>query len=273
MMQVFRSLKWRLSNDKTREALLVEMFVDSHRGTVTEDNADLNIEFEYGQKRVKIFLRKNSSDLKVFNQIFIKDEYRGLVDIVTDYLDPVTEKLTVVDLGANIGLTSAYMNCFFNYKKYIAIEPATDNFKLLLKNSSYDCFDAITAQQVAIWSSAVELSRVDHFRDNLDWSINYKEKGDDVSPGEKVNAITLTDLIELHQLDYIDILKIDIEGAEFKLFDQNQDIHWLSMVKFICVEIHPEFGDSKRIRDILKKEGFIVFRSGESTIGVNKKFF
>jgi len=54
----------------------------------------------------------------------------------------------------------------------------------------------------------------------------------------KVPAVFLKDLIS--DFEFIDILKIDIEGAEFALIKNEPDIFWRT--KTIIMEVHPSFG-------------------------------
>ena len=56
---------------------------------------------------------------------------------------------------------------------------------------------------------------------------------------DSVRAITIPELIQGHQLDKIDLLKVDIEGAEKELF--GAPAPWLGQVDAICVELHDWF--------------------------------
>ena len=66
---------------------------------------------------------------------------------------------------------------------------------------------------------------------------------------------TIDELFKKYKIDFCDIIKIDIEGSEFKLFE---DIacDWLSKVNYIVMEVHPIYGDPKVIVERLKSEGF-----------------
>src|SRR5690554_2347811 len=77
-------------------------------------------------------LRKHpSSDYNVFTQVFIDKEYEPPISY---FLKNNIELKTVIDAGANIGLTSAYIKNEFPNAKIVCIEPDNDNFELLSYN-------------------------------------------------------------------------------------------------------------------------------------------
>lgn len=58
---------------------------------------------------------------------------------------------------------------------------------------------------------------------------------------DTVSAISILDIMDFYKIEYIDILKIDIEGSEMELFENNYE-GWLSKTKVLIIELH----DSKR---------------------------
>ena len=81
----------------------------------------------------------------------------------------------------------------------------------------------------------------------------------DKSSIKMVEAISINDFLAQHQIDTIDLLKIDIEGAELPLFSRNLD--WLNKTKIIIVEIHERFnpGSTKYITEMLKSNFSISY--------------
>ena len=65
-------------------------------------------------------------------------------------------------------------------------------------------------------------------------------------------------------------MKIDIEGAERFIFDNNNDLSFLKKTKIIAIEIHDEYNIREEIISILKENQFLLLESGELTIGINK---
>ena len=101
------------------------------------------------------------------------------------------------------------------------------------------------------------------FRDGLDWSSTTL-----LDPFGEISSITINELLIEKKWSTIDLLKIDIEGAEAEIFRSNVD--FLEKTRIIALEVHEEFISHIEIESILKKFGFIVFYSGELTIGINK---
>jgi hypothetical protein len=75
------------------------------------------------------------------------------------------------------------------------------------------------------------------FRDGREWSIQVRECG----PGEpgEVEAVSIPSLLRRAECDQIDLLKVDIEGAERLLFAEGCH-DWLAQVGCLAVEVHDD---------------------------------
>jgi len=74
----------------------------------------------------------------------------------------------------------------------------------------------------------------------------------------------------MYKWTHIDILKIDIEGAERFVFANKESAEkFLPLVKFIVLEIHDEYNIRDSTCSLLAKFNFSFFESGEFTIAVN----
>ena len=207
----------------------------------------------------KYFLRKKNSDIPVFKQIFMDGEY----DIHINF-----EPKIIIDLGANIGLATAFFNNRFPKSRIIALEPDKNNFNQLLKNISSD---KIKALNLAIWSKNEDLQLIKNKKHN-DWGIQVKSISD-VNYQSSVKGITMEELISLEKIKSIDILKIDIEGAEEELF--KGDIHWLEIVKVLIIELHDSFipaSSNNFFVAISKLKKFDFYMHGENIIIKNRSF-
>lgn len=74
-----------------------------------------------------LYLRPGTSDRDVFRQTFIEEEY-GIIPKNNNH-----KVQTVVDCGANIGITTVYLAKIFPKAQLIAIEPDPGNFSVLRK--------------------------------------------------------------------------------------------------------------------------------------------
>jgi FkbM family methyltransferase len=170
--------------------------------------------------------RQGTSDVQVIRQIFVRREYA--------WLQRLAEVRTLVDVGANIGGASVFFLQQFPQSRVVAVEPAPANFALLQRNlEPYG--QRARCVQAAVWPTDDPLQLIrGQFRDGLDWSIQ-------VAPASVPTGITglpMARLIQEQQLESIDLLKIDIEGAERELFQA--DTTWLRQVHHLCLEIHDE---------------------------------
>jgi len=220
------------------------------------------------EKDVIIHLRNfPSSDPRVFEQIFVNQQYKRIAELLTAR----GERLTMVDGGANIGLASVYFKLFFNDLKVIAIEPDQDNFKLLKRNFESNRISTKGCLNMALWGRAVMLATRLDFRDGKSWSVSVEEsnKSDAVLWG-----VTLQELFHKYKLETLDLLKVDIEGSEKYLFGNAVDVQdILKKIRCVVMEIHDEVVDRHAIEQQLLDAGGTVTQDGELTISLNNKIF
>lgn len=217
------------------------------------------------KEKFKVQLRANTSDISVFEEIFISGEYKKLLDVL---LINKIEITSIVDLGSNIGLASYFLFKYYSHAFFVCVEPDSGNFKLLEKNTS-DIINKVLYRN-AVWSHETVLDLNNNFRDGLDWSIKVGEISE--NSVNKVAAITLPMIIEKHSIMEIGLLKIDIEGSEFELFKTIESASFLEKVKAIVVEIHDEVGDRMIVIEKLLHYGFFLIPDNEVVIGINKKY-
>lgn len=175
----------------------------------------------------KIIIRKWTSDLDVFKQIFLNQEYKYC------YPKKFSPKL-IVDWGANVWYSSIYFANRFPNAVVLAIEPEESNFKMLLKNTK--SYSNIRAIKKWIWYRNALLKVVNEtwWRH---WSFRIVETE---NIEEWLAAITINDLIGMTDYNRVDILKLDIEWAEEEVFENNAD-NWLKNTDMIFIELHERF--------------------------------
>jgi FkbM family methyltransferase len=223
----------------------VNLYVKTWRG-----KKDI-ISFNYPEEFVQpIYLRSKATDLSVFMDVI----YGGAYDF--PFKVPPS---TIVDCGANIGLTSVFFKNKFPSAKVIAIEPEKRNFEILSKNLHH--YPDVILCNNAIWSRTTKLKIEDNGKGN--WAFVVKEV-DDNETGT-IEAISLKDVMEQNHLAVIDILKIDIEGSEKELFESDCD-YWLSRTKVIMIELHDRMkpGASKSFFKALCKYNFDTVVKGQN---------
>jgi FkbM family methyltransferase len=168
-----------------------------------------------------VFIRRQSSDFMVFEEIFIDQQYK------TDFSKGSV--LTVMDAGANIGLSALYFLKSHSPEKIICLEPEDDNFKMLEKNLSG--YKNILLIKKGLWHSRQLLKIVDMTADNWGFELT---SCDDTAGG--IQGISINDLMQEYGLNGIDLLKIDIEGSEKEVFERNNS--WVFKIKHLIIEVH-----------------------------------
>ena len=196
-----------------------------------------------------VYARLCTSDVFVFDQIFVELQYRPL--------DAIEDPELIIDCGANVGYSSAYFLSRFPTSTVIAIEPDVANFAVLEKNiAPYGrrCIPLLGA----VWPKDELLIASKPSRTNSEWEIT-------VSPSKLggTKAYAIPNLIAMSNKNRVSILKIDIEGAEYELFRANTD--WLGQTDNIAIELHGKKCETTFLTAI-KNQNFAVSRSGELTI-------
>lgn len=207
-------------------------------------------------------LRKKSSDLLVFNQIWIEEEYAYTVNLI---IQKNIQVKTILDAGSNIGLTALYLNMFFKEAEILCVEPDDDNFLQLQKNMEINNITSTTLIKGGVWSQN-ELLEMDYsYRDGLDWSRRLKK----AENGEgAIKAYSIHNLMEEKGWTTIDFLKIDVEGAEEIIFGEGRNLQFLESVKVFTIEIHDKEKMGHQIIKLLLHKNFEIFMSGELLIGI-----
>lgn len=174
--------------------------------------------------------RARTSDLDVFSQIFLHREYRCL--------DALTDVDTVIDCGANVGYSSAYLLSRFPNSTVVAVEPDSGNFEALQKNlEPYG--NRVRVVHSGVWSETVGLVMNEaEFGDGREWArqVRPAREGEAVA----MEAVDVASLIDLLGTERVSILKIDIEGAEFEVFSSPGWRSWMDRVDTVVIEVHGE---------------------------------
>lgn len=233
------------------------------QGNHFEEKSGL-ITFNYpiSDKQYTFSIDENSSDSDVFQQIILENEYEYVIDLISKYQIEVS---SIVDAGANVGFTAIYLSHFLKNAHIIALEPNQRTFERLKNNIGLNQLSNITLHQKGLWNKNTYLKADNSFRDKQAWPFRLEETSDE---REKLfEVISMDSLMETHQLEGVDFLKIDVEGGEKEIFSAQTDLSWLKSVKVIAIEIHDEFDCREDIETILKEQ-FNLFYSGELTIGI-----
>jgi FkbM family methyltransferase len=193
-----------------------------------------------------IYLRRRSGDIFVFHEIFTSLCYH--------LPGPVAPKepSVIVDLGANIGLTTLFLASRFPGAKHVCVEPHPANVAVLRMNLA-----SMQSRVHIIEAAAADKPGEAEFNESpWSWGGHLVERGRST---HSVRCITVDEIISTCGLEAIDVLKVDIEGAEERVFAARPS--WLGKTGCIIIELHSRYSLNQFRRDVAD-QGFVVIDPG-----------
>jgi FkbM family methyltransferase len=171
----------------------------------------------------------------------------------------VTDKMTVVDVGANQGLYTLFLAKLARGGKVIAFEPHPILYEQLVANVHENIIRNIECHQAAVSDSSGTLTLQ---LGNLNSGDNYILTADKPSPATtQVNAVTLDELFENTAIDF---LKIDVQGWEAaaltggrNLLKNNRDI--ILFLEFWPFGLRRAGTDPEQLLSYLGELGFYLY--------------
>ena len=186
------------------------------------DRSRVSLEYR-GQRH---FLRLNTTDPLVWFSVFLQEDYGAPLPF---------EPRVILDAGAYTGFSAIYLTNRWPQAEIIAVEPDPANFRLLKRNVA-TC-RRIRPIQAALWFEDAELML--YTRPEGHWASSVHAFGlgpRHTGPSRAVAAMCVETLKARFGLERIDLLKIDIEGAEKELFEHSSG--WIDEVGAIFIETH-----------------------------------
>jgi FkbM family methyltransferase len=197
-----------------------------------------------------VTIRNGMTDLRCLQKVFVDEEYRLPFEL---------RPRLIVDAGANIGMATIYFSHHYPDAQIVAIEPETANFELLRRN----CVGLpnVILIQGALWPENRKLAIKNPTADS--WTFRVAECN--AESATSVDAITIADVLERAGASHIDLLKIDIEGAELPLFSTGAK-HWIDQVGTIAIELHDHLspGCAQAFYSLLTTRQFVQQIRGEN---------
>ena len=152
-----------------------------------------------------------------------------------------SETPIIIDCGANVGVSIMYFKSLFPHAKIEGFEPDPKIACLLKENLLKNKLTDVTVREKAIWKN----------NNGVSFGIEGADGGSIFLEGKntlEIPSVRLKDI--LRNYDYIDLLKIDIEGAEVEVIkDCNED---LKKVKNIFIEYHSWISNKQELDNLLR---------------------
>ena len=169
-----------------------------------------------------VWVRPGTSDAATFDEVFVAREY----DLPFADLSP----RHVLDLGANVGYASVLFAMRWPQASILAVEPETGNMELLKRNTG--AYRRVDALHAAVWSRPTHV-----VVENPGDAANSFRMTETVNGnGATIPAFTVEQLIDRLGCARLDLLKMDVEGAERDIL--RHAANWIDRVNVMIIELH-----------------------------------
>ena len=187
-------------------------------------NKNESINIQANQKKVT-FTISNIDDLIAFYEIFVLETYKARDSVKN-----------IIDLGANIGVASLYFALRYPNAKIFACEPNPEVFSVLSKNLS--SFENVKTYPFLL-SDETNEQKTFFVSSNRSHSSSVLNRGEEFESCS-VRSFKLVDLLEFLKLKKVDFLKFDIEGSEFDLFKELNELNINQFIGEVHMDLAPE---------------------------------
>jgi FkbM family methyltransferase len=178
-----------------------------------------------------------------FKEIFMEQSYtQGLAITVPD-------RPIIIDIGANVGFFSLFAAFRFAGAKIFCYEPIASNFKQLNRNKRLNENIQMSCFQKAVYGYSGEVAISYDPTDDFTTSASIFNRADMRESTVQVPCVTLQDIFNEHQLEHIDLLKMDCEGSEYEIL-YNCPVNYLHRVDQMAMEVHGGTGANQNIASL-----------------------
>src|SRR6185312_4346344 len=189
---------------------------------------------------IKLHYRLNRGDIQSIREVWMDQCYRLPFD---------AHPRSLVDLGANIGLTSLWFAHRYGCT-VLAVEPSPDNARIARLN----------LERNGIQAEVIEAAVGPHdgtarFDDAVDSNVGHLNA---LGQGRLVTVVSMDTLLQKVPAGTdVDLVKMDIEGGEGPLLKEN--LGWLQRVRSLIAEFHPTIIDYPAAIKSIEDQGFRYF--------------
>lgn len=215
-----------------------------------------------------VYLRSTIADHSAFWICLVAEQYsvrpfphRNRLSMIYERMVQEGRQPLIIDAGANIGMSALWYAKTYPKALIFAIEPNRENYELLVKNAR-----AFEGQIIpffgGIWPRDAGL-----FIENPEAGAqHYRTREAPADTPESLKAITIETILSETASEDIFIAKIDIEGGQKALFEENTA--WIGKTHLIVVELDdwqfPWAGTSRPFFSCISNYPFDYLLHGEN---------
>ena len=207
------------------------------------------------QGTLPFWLFKTDVCFQIANDIFAGNTYPNI--------SFVSGVKTILDIGANVGAASVYLAMAYPNAQVYAFEPGSVALPLLQQNVAPLRNVSVFPYGLYSMRKAAPLFHGKH--DSVESSVC--STGRTAGTGEAIRLESASQFLSEHNINIVDILKIDTEGCEVPILQSLSN--YLSQVKVLYVEYHSE--RDRRLIDGMLAETHVLWR-GKVTFAYRGEF-
>lgn len=203
---------------------------------------------------IKVYV-ESFEEFFILEEVFVDNDYRFLSQKDT----------TVIDIGANIGISSLYFSLLDNVKNIYAFEPITDTFE----QARYNFYLNKGIQKVTQFKNIglAKNKREETFlfnksikgnsglRGRLSHSIDNANKLEERKVKLREASAEIEEITNAHS-EHLVLVKMDCEGAEYEILQNLHNTKMLSSIDVLIIEWHDN--GAEEIEKILVASNFNV---------------
>jgi len=166
-----------------------------------------------------------TSDISIFDKIFVQNEY---------LINPRSKPEIIFDLGSNIGFSVLYFKSLFPDAHIYAFEPNPLVYSKLESN----CRGLLNVQCFNVAISNLDGEKDFFVGEKSSLSSSFLKRNESYQ-SIKVRTRSLDSIVNEQQINNIDLVKFDVEGAEYDVFINCKK---LNKIRDLIGEVHIDLG-------------------------------
>ena len=202
----------------------------SFKFMMNKNTRSKNLE-KYTWNKNPVYYRASTSDMTLIYEVLLKSGYKSEY-----YLPENFNPKVILDIGANIGITSIYLTKKFPNSKIFSFEPLLENYDILKKNT--ENYKNIKVFNFGLGKKDETLDiYLSDDSENFGGGSFFPEVGGTSNRKVKCEIKNIQDTLVELDMKEVDLIKIDTEGAEFDILT-SLNKKYLKSVKWITGELH-----------------------------------